>query len=225
MQPDFNTLPADTVPAVREAVAEIPGLEQLATGYKIATVEQYEDGAGILRRVKAAQKKIEDTRTSITGPMNAALKRVNDFFREPAAQLTRIELSIKNAMTRYSDEQARLAREEQRKADEAAQRERDRLARQAAKAAEAGKAGKAEQLQERASTVVAPVIQREPPKVAGVTTRDVWKFEVVDEKAVPRKYCVVDESKIRRVVQALRGDANIPGVRVYSEKQVAAGAA
>ena len=80
-------------------------------------------------------------------------------------------------------------------------------------------------LQSRADKVVAPVIQREAPKVQGVSMREVWKFEVTDATQVPREYLVVDETKIRKVVAALRSDAKIPGVRVYAERQVAAGAA
>lgn len=223
-QPDFNTAPAE-MPVVREALADLPQLETLAANYQIATVAQYEAGSEDLRRVKAAQKRLEETRTGITGPMNAALKRVNDFFRDPAAKLTRIEMAIKNAITRFADEQERIQREEQRKADEAAQKERDRLAAIAAKAEAAGNTGKAEKFQERAQTVVAPIIHREPPKVTGISTRSVPKFEIVDASKLPREYLVPDLTKIRGVVNSLKTDANIPGVRIWMEKQIAAGAA
>jgi hypothetical protein len=58
-----------------------------------------------------------------------------------------------------------------------------------------------------------------------VSTREVWKFEITDAAQIPREYLVVDEARIRKVVQALKGDAKIPGVRVYPERQIAAGAA
>ena len=86
-------------------------------------------------------------------------------------------------------------------------------------------AEKVEDLQLREAMVVAPVVDREAPKVAGIATREVWRFEVTDPALVPREYLVVDESKIGKVVRALKGDAVIAGVRVYSERQLASSAA
>lgn len=110
----------------------------------------------------------------------------------------------------------------------------------AGRAAEAAKlAAKAEQREERAetraaafeqqaATVVAPVITREPPKVAGVRMRDVWRFEIVDPSKIAAAFLVPDETRIRKQVNALGADAAAiigPGVRIWSEKQVASGAA
>lgn len=251
----------EALPQVQQVTNEIASLEAFAATYAVTTPEQYSAGAADLQRVKAAQKRLEETRTGITGPMNAALKRVNDFFRAPADRLTSIERTIKGQLSKFADEQERIRREEQRKADEAARKERERLeaaAREAERkarekaeadrraAAEAAAAGRAEEaaklaaravaveekaaakvddLAMRAATTVPQVIVREPPKVAGVTMREVWKFEITDTAQVPREFLVVDETRIRKVVQALKGDAKIPGVRVYAEKQIAAGAA
>ena len=55
--------------------------------------------------------------------------------------------------------------------------------------------------------------------------REVCKFEVTDPALVPREYLIDDETKLRKVVGALKGDTIIPGVRVYSEKALANGAA
>lgn len=251
----------EQLPAVRQVTSEIADLETFAADYRITNVEQYQSGTSDLQRVKSAQKRLEETRTSITGPMNAALKRVNDFFRAPTERLTTIERTIKVQLVQFADEQERIRREEQRKADEIARKERERLEAQAREAerkarekadadrraaesaAAAGRAeeaakfaaravateekaaAKADDLALRAATTVAPVIVRDPPKVAGVSTREVWKFEITDPAAIPREYLVVDEARIRKVVQALKGDAKIAGVRVYPERQIAAGAA
>lgn len=251
----------ESMPAVQAVTAEVASLETFAATYAVETAAQYQHGAEDLKRVKAAQKKLEETRTSLTKPINESLRRLNDFFRTPADRLAAIERTIKAALTRFADEQERLRREEQRKAEEAARRERERLAEQAreaerkarekaeaerkaaeeaaaagraeeaaklqarAAATEAKAAEKVEAIETRAAAVVAPIIQREAPKVAGVATREVWKFTVTDPALVPREYCVVDEARIRKVVAALKGDTTIPGVRVYAEKSIAAGAA
>lgn len=251
----------ESMPAVQAVTAEVASLETFAATYAVTTAEQYQHGAEDLKRVKAAQKKLEETRTGLTKPINESLRRLNDFFRAPADRLVAIEKTIKAALTRFADEQERLRREEQRRAEEAARRERERLEAQAreaerkarekaeqerkaaeeaaaagraeeaaklqarAAATEAKAAEKVEAIETRAAAVVAPIIQREAPKVAGVATREVWRFEIIDPTLVPREYLAVDEQRIRKVVAALKGDTTIPGVRVYAEKSIAAGAA
>lgn len=270
-----NDTSIESLPAVQAVTAEVGALETFAATYAVETAEQYQHGADDLKRVKAAQKRLEETRTGLTKPINESLRRLNDFFRAPADRLAAIERTIKAALTRFADEQERIRREEQRKLEEAARKERERLeaqareaerkarekaeaerraaeeARQAAEkaaaegraeearkaaaaaaaadaraaATEAKAASKVEAIETRAAAVVAPVVVREPPKVAGVATREVWKFRVVNPALVPDQYKVIDEARIRKVVQALKTDANIPGVEVYAERQIAAGAA
>jgi len=54
------------------------------------------------------------------------------------------------------------------------------------------------------------------PKVAGAGAMvEVWHFEVLDPLAIPREYLSVNEVAIGKVVQALKGQAKIAGVRVY----------
>lgn len=212
-------------PEVRAVLSQVDELESFAATYQVTTAAQYEAGAEDLKRVKAAQKKLEDTRTGITGPLNESLKAINNLFRLPGDRLARIERVIKGKLMGYAEEQERIRREEQRKAEAAAQREKERLEALARKAQEAGRIEAAERHEERAAAVVAPVIQREPPKVAGLATREVWKFEVVDPGKVPREFLMIDEQRIRRYVAAMKAEARIDGVRVYAERQLAAGAA
>lgn len=195
-----------------------------ARSVNIVTVEQYEAGAAELQAIKGKWREIDDARKEMKRPIDEAAKRVQAFFSKPLAFLEQAESIIKSKLVAYQNEQERLRREEQRKAEEAARKERERLEAQAAKAAASGKVEKAEQIAERAAAVVAPVIQREAPKVAGIKTREVWQFEVTDPSAVPREYCSVDETKIRKVVGALKGDTKIAGIRVYSENQIASAA-
>lgn len=212
-------------PEVKELTAHTETLLAVGTNYTIADAGDYRVAGDELQRVKAAQKRLDDLRKSFTKPLDQAKKAIMEFFRGPEEKLARAESGIKRAMIGYQEVEDRRRREAQAKADEAARKERERIQAQAAKAAAAGKAERAEQLQQRASSVVAPLVQRETPKVSGVQTREVWKFEVTDPAQVPREYLSVDESKIRRVVGALKGDTVIPGVRVYSEKAIAAGSA
>lgn len=209
-------------PEVREVAEQAQLLAAVGERYSVATAEEFTVAGDELRRIKAAQKRLDEVRKGITRPIDAAKKAILDLFREPEAKLAAAESGVKRAMLRFQAEQDRLRQEDQRKADEAARKERERLEAQAARAAAAGKIEKAEALEVRAATVSAPVIHREAPKVAGLSTREVWRYEIVDATALPREYLTPDTTKIGKVVQALRGDTTIPGVRVYAERQLAA---
>lgn len=220
MQPDIasNT-------EVQELAAQSDMLAQVALAYRVASPIEYANAGEELKKIKAAAKRLDDLRKTMTKPLDAAKKAIMDFFRTPETKLQQAESGIKRAMIAYSEEQDRIRREEQRKADEAARKEQEKLQAQAAKAAASGKVEKAVELETRAATVVAPIINREPPKVAGINMREAWKFEVIDERAVPREFLMVDESKIRKFVSNMKGDTQIAGVRVWSEKNLASGAA
>lgn len=51
-----------------------------------------------LRAVKALQHEVEAQRTAITGPLNEALRRVNELFRAPRRYLEEAESALKRAM-------------------------------------------------------------------------------------------------------------------------------
>lgn len=211
---------------VRELTEETAAILSQAEGFKISTNVSYQLAADELKRIKGASKKLDEIRKTITAPMDAAKKAVMDFFRAPADQLSQAETKLKAAMVSYQRELERKEAEERRAAEEAARAERERLEAAAARAADRGEYDKAADIETQVATIsTAPVLRREAPKVAGVSFREAWKFEITDPNAIPREYLLIDESKIRRVVQAMKADTNIPGVRAYAEKTLAAGAA
>jgi DNA polymerase III gamma/tau subunit len=100
--------------------------------YVVDSADMMEAAAADLREVKALAKRVEESRTSITGPLNQAAKAVNDLFRPPAEYLSQAEAALKTAMLKYTAEQERLAAEARRVAEEQARAERERLAREQA---------------------------------------------------------------------------------------------
>lgn len=220
MQPDLKS-----DPSVATLNTDRDALVARAAALKIRTQDNYEEAAGWLKSIKGFLKAIEDARTRITKPINESLREVNAQAKEAAAPFLESESKIKRAMIGYSDEQDRLQREEQRRVNEAAVKEQQRLQAIADRASDKGQFGKAEQFEERAAAVVAPVVQTAAPKVGGISIPKVWTFEITDEDLIPREYLLVDETRIRRVVTALKGDTKIPGVRVFEQKRIAAGVA
>ncbi len=94
----------------------------------IDSADMYQIAAEELREIKAMQKRVEEKRTAITVPLNAALKAVNDLFRAPAAFLVQAEAAVKKPMVEWTNEQERLAAVARREAEEQARKERERLA-------------------------------------------------------------------------------------------------
>lgn len=101
--------------------------------FTISTPEDYGLAAEELQAIKSRANKIDEQRTGITGPINKALKAINDLFRGPAEFLAEAERTLKTKMLAYDQEQARIAAEARRKAEEAAAAERARLAAEAQK--------------------------------------------------------------------------------------------
>lgn len=193
--------------------------------YAVATVEEYTAGARHLKGIKAALTQVVEERFKITRPMDAAKTAVMDFFGQFTSRLMHAEGAVKRALLAYSNEQDRIQRENRRKEEERQRKEEEKLRQASEDAREAGRDDRADILEDRAESVAmaptAPVVST--PKVSGISTRPVWKFEITDPKLVPREYMTVDEKKIGGVVRALKDQAKIPGVRVYSQKTMSAG--
>jgi hypothetical protein len=64
-----------------------------------------------------------------------------------------------------------------------------------------------------------PVVAELAKTISGVTSKKVWKFEVVVEDDVPKAFWRISESAIGDAVRG--GVHNIPGVRIYQEDVLA----
>lgn len=196
-----------------------------ANALKVTNADEYNAAASFLQQIKANAAEVEKERVEWKKPLDSLSKKVQALFKPALDTYTTAEAIVKRKLIAYMDEQERIRRAAQAKADEEARIQQQKLADQAAKAAKAGKIEKAEALEQRAASVVAPVIQHSAPKVAGIQPRKQWVFEIVDASLVPREYLVVDEKKIGAVVRALKGNTNIPGVKVREESNLAAAGA
>lgn len=176
--------------------------------FQITTIEDYGLAADELRAVKGRAAKLEEQRTSITGPINAGLKAINNLFRTPADLLAQCERILKSKLIDFDREQERIAAELRRKAEEAAALERRRLEEEAAArqreadalaAAAAAAAAKGDQqaadlaqanadranAQSQEAAITAQLVVAAPPaveiaKVKGISTSTKVDFEVVD---------------------------------------------
>lgn len=194
-----------------------------AAALVVANDHGYVMAGNILLDIKRRRSELEAKRKELVRPVDEARELIQKMFRGPILDLDECERIVKRKLMDYQTHVEEQRREEQRKLDEAARKERERVEAQVARAAEAGKHEKAEQLAERAAAIVPPIVQREAPKVPGISMREVWLFEITNEADVPLEYRPIDAGMIGKVVRALKGSTRIPGVRVYSDKSMAAG--
>lgn len=232
------------MPAQADIVTPAERALKMAEGWSITDDETYALAADELTAIKSKQKALEDMRTSITGPMNQALKAVNAVFKSPAELLERAERLIKGHMIAYADK-----REAERRAAELAARraaeEAERLAAEehARAAKEAGQgdmfddAPSAESAAADAAIMAIASAPVAPPvlKAAGVSKVKVtMKAEVFDKAAfiahiaqAPAYLDLVDinATKLNQLAKALGSNLNMPGVKLVEEKSIAARAA
>jgi len=161
--------------------------------FQIETAEEAQFGESELARVRDAWKAWETERTSVTQPMNKALKGINSWFKPTQSALKALEGSWTRSLNDY---RLRVA-EEQKRLLEAAQ-----------------EAEKPEEIREaliQASEIV-------PDTGAGYI--DNWQFEIVDPSVLPREYLCPDVGKIGSIVKTLGEGCQIPGVRVWNKPTI-----
>lgn len=154
--------------------------------FAIATADQYQDAAAKLQIVKGFAKKWEAMRKELKEPILEAGKRIDELFKPAQTRLTQAETIIKKAVVDYNNELERKRQEEQRKAEEAARKERERIEAEARKAQEAARQ-KAEQLAKEAAKAAAKgdaeAAAKAQQKAAKVMERAEEKNEALAMKA------------------------------------------
>ena len=218
-----------------EAARSANALLSLAQNCKIETHDDAEIVAGDIGTIKSKIKALDDKRKSITKPLDEAKAAIMDLFRSPVDLLTQAEAHYKRA---YADWQTRErlrleaeAAEQRRITDELArqaQAEADRLQEQLQSASLADDEIESIAAQAEASRIEAETIRHlaptasAPQKVAGLSARENWDFEIVDANLIPREYLMPDEKKIRQIVKAMKSQTNIPGIRAFSDSIISA---
>jgi hypothetical protein len=200
-----------SVPDAASVNAEAASAVSFLDRFVITEQAHFETAADQLKGIKAKAKTLEERRTAITGPLNAAVKAVNDLFRAPAEALTKAEGVLKGKMLTWTQEQQRIADERTRKAREEAEAIRKEAERQAAELAakaaeESAKSGaamddgddvmaglaaaRAQRAQDDAAAAtqvaVTPVavLPYMPPKTQGISASKKLDFEVTSLHAL-----------------------------------------
>lgn len=190
-------------------------LEEMKT-VNIETAEQFEYAAEWLKRNKQTQKTVTDFYDPIKKELYIPYKKVLDEMNGFIKRLESAERSVKNALGKYQMEQERLRLEEQRKKEEEERRRIEEL-----KLQTAINTGNDNILDMDVPTPKV-IVQSDTPKISGVSFRETWDFEITDASLIPRDYLIPDEKKIRAIVQQLKTDTNIPGIKAVNHATVSA---
>lgn len=191
-------------------VAEIAGL-----------VIKDQDGLTIanefLKKCKVTAKTVEDAYAGKLAEAQekkkaaeAERKAVADEIKMFTDRLDKAEAAAKRIISAYLQEQERIRIEEDQK------RRKEEEDRRIATAIETGHE---EILDKPVTFVKAP----EPQLSKGTYTVDVWEFEIVDKAKINPEFLVVDESAVRKTVQALKDRAVSvigSGVKVTCRKDI-----
>lgn len=230
-----NSIPKEITQEVVAMSGEAETMLTVAKDFKIANAEEYTGAVTQLKAIKAKAKELEETRKSITGPMDDAKKRVMDFFRKPLQFLADAEAVIKRGMIAYDTEQEKKRREEEARLQELARKEQERLEKAAEKKAEKaeakGNTERAAEIRESVPVVAMPTVAVARPKVEGIARRSTWSGEVVDKMALikavaagkaPATLLAVNQTALNQMARALKDELSYPGVKAVETQQIAA---
>lgn len=219
----------------------------LAVNYRIDCPEMAEAAADDLGQIKAKIKALDEQRMSMTRPLDEAKRRIMDLFDRPRSVLAKAEAALKCSLLSWQEsERSRLAAERKaqeealRKQQEEMRRQQEEAARVAAEAAAAGNTAAAVEAEAQAQAIaataevmahMAPAVTAAPAKIAGVSSRENWKAEVVDFMALVKAVAAGEASpellqanttEINKRAKALKQEFKVPGIRAYAEQVLSA---
>jgi hypothetical protein len=216
-----------------QAEKEIAPVASQASAIAAAIKDQgtYEGAARYLQTIKAARKRVAEILDPFVQAAHGAWKKAVAERSKYDSPLDEAENIVKPAMSKWwSAEQDRIESERRRLEAEAKKREEDRMLAEAEAAAAAGDHASAESILEQPVNVSPPVIPA-TPKVSGISMREEWKCEVsnlvelvkaVAAGKVPMGAIQANIVFLGQQARSLKGEMKYAGVRVWSQKNVAA---
>lgn len=202
-----------------------------ALALRVISDETYIEAANLLKVNKSLRQRIADTFAD-------GIKKANDLHKSLLSQRKKLEdpldrgdSHLRQQMRAYDiqKEQARRQKEIELREAERKRQEEERL-REAIEVEQSG--GDKEEVEEvlSAPVVVAPlIIQKETPKVEGISYRSSWKATVTDlpalikaasENSQYQNLLLPNSVAINQLARALKGTMSIPGITVTEEKEI-----
>lgn len=193
----------------------------------IATTQDYTDAIGLGRALKA----MEDGIDAFWSPLCAeAFKHHKTLVNRRDSMKSPVQIAIarlKGLISVYDQEQERIRRQRELEAQEALRKQQEEEALREAELLQAsGDTLGAMAVVEQAVHAPAPtvVVPTSVPRIAGKSSREVWRWRLKDASKLRPEYLQADELKISQIVRALKmGAVKAVGegaIEVYSESSV-----
>jgi hypothetical protein len=213
----------------------------------IVDAESCTNASHLLRSVKGLRAEIAawfaphlEAATETKRKAEAARKGLADEKERMEAPLVAVETKVKQQLIAWEAEQEAVRRAEERRLQELARVEAETRQVEAAAALEreGHAAGDAGMLQEAADILEQPIeapvvsVGKLTPKVHGIVYRDNWKAHpeinikalaaAVAAGTAPVTFLLPNLTAINQWARATQGSQDIPGVRVFNDRQIAA---
>lgn len=186
---------------------------------KVENIEDVKIASDLKKDSVQILKQIDETRLSITKPINDKIKELIELARIASVPAIKARDLASEKIIEYNNIQEKIAREN-------AEAERLRLAEEKKKQdeIEALKNKEEKTFEEELTlfsqeTKVEEVIEEKPveivtEKIKGIRTD--WKYEIENEDLIPKVFCSADSKKINEAVK--NGLRVIPGVKIFEVK-------
>lgn len=196
-----------TISKAREQADRIPET--------IADRAQLGEATDALKALRDARKDAEATRKVEKAPFTDAGKRIDADFNELGATVQGAERSLEARIGNFEAAERKAHEEEQKRIEK---NERERQKRENEKA----------EREQRNSRRVEPAPLPPPPPKGGrgtltkakATPKKVWKYEIVNEQALPDEYLTKTPNR-KRIRAHVEAGVEVPGVRAWQETEYA----
>jgi hypothetical protein len=203
-----------------------------ARAFQVINPKAYRQAAEKLLEIKALRAEVSAVFDDIIADAHKAHKTALAQKAKVDSPLAEAEELYKVKMGAYDDDQRRIQREEERRGRELAERQAAEEREREIEQAEArGATAEEIQVMTQEPLRVAPVIVTPAvPKVAGISSRETWKWEVEDKQKLDKyiaanpmysNLTIPNNAAITSLVRSLKSAAKIPGIRVFPETGIA----
>lgn len=195
--------------------------EAQAQALVITTNEEYEAAGAFITGLKALEKEIDTIFDPIRVKAHSAWKETVAQQQNAKAPLVKARAIVNPRLADWRNEQERIRKIEeerlQREAEKRAEEERFARAEEAEKAGQKEEAGA---ILDEPDFVPPVILPKATPKLAGVSFKKNWKYQVLNEMLVPREFLTVDTVKLGQYARSFKAQAKVSGVRFYVEDGV-----
>ena len=194
----LSVVPSEKPEALEKEAKDAEAALDLIKEFHLETQADYDFADELLGDAKRQWRELEARKKKATAPLQESLKEIRSWFKPPQDFYAEAERILKAKIA----EAHREARETQDAALAVAQ--------------EAFAIGDAATLDE----AVATAAEAEVVQSSQITMQRIWNWEIEDTAVIPRSFLIPDRVAIGAYVKQHKGEAQIPGVRVWQDERV-----